>query len=155
GQSCRHKGGGHGGARRYRQEVDALFSVKVAEEGTGLTSDIGQRGDLALAQLLERNFRIVIGPRDPDLQKIEQPGCGDLSARGAQIDINLLIGEICDAVDLLAREKMELFIVELGDVSDPIIDTGNQVLLPRIIEHIRLKNGDINAAQQLEISEVL
>ena len=50
---------------------------------------------------------------------------------------------------------MELLVVELGDIGDPVFDAGEEVLLPCIIENVRLQDRHVDAAQQLEVGEVL
>ena len=50
---------------------------------------------------------------------------------------------------------MELLIIELADIARPIFDARKQVLLPRVIEHVGLESCHVDAAEQLEICDVL
>src|SRR5215469_6685353 len=116
--SCRHCG-----IQRNGKEVEASIAVEVAEDRCRLSRDEAKGGDLALAQLFERDLLIVIGRRDRNLQKVEQTGRGDRGLGPARIDIYLLVSEVGDAREVLPREEMELRIVELSDIGDPIPDT--------------------------------
>src|SRR6516162_643882 len=50
---------------------------------------------------------------------------------------------------------MELFIIELGDISYPAFEAREVILLPGVIENVGLQNGHVDPAQQLEVGNVL
>src|SRR5262249_23854659 len=72
----------------------------------------------------------------------------------AYIDIDLPIGQIPDAVDLGARQQMEFLVVELGNVGNRRLYPREQLLLPRVIQGVRLEDGNVDAVEKCEISEV-
>src|SRR6267378_1201927 len=135
--------------------MEPVIGVQVPEDWCRFPGDERKGGNLALAQFVERHFLIIVDGRDRYLQQIEKPGRGDRGAGATQIDIDLLVGEVRHRFDVLASEEMELLVVELGDVGSPIFETREQILLPRIIEHVYLQYGHVDAAQQFEVRQVL
>ena len=155
GEPGRHVSGSHRRVERDGEEVEAILARNVVEERGRLPGDEGQRGDLALAELFERYLLIVIGRRHRDVQKLEEPPGRNRGAGATQIDVHLLVCQVCNTLDVAPGEQMELLVVELGDVGDPGFESREQTLLSRIIEHVGLKDGHVDAAQQLEVGDVL
>lgn len=87
--------------------MEAIITVKPAEDRCRLPRDEAKASDLAVAQPFERRLLIVVGRRDPNLQKIEETGRRDRGPGAAQIYIYLLVGEVRDARDVFPREEME------------------------------------------------
>ena len=146
---------GHGRVQRNGKEVKAVRGIQAAEDRRRFTGDECHGGDLAPAQLVERHLLVVVCRRHRYVQQLEKPRCGNRRARTAQIDVDPLICQIGDRFDVLPRKEVELFIIELGDIGRPVLDSREQVLLPRVIEHIGLENGHVDAAEQLQIGDVL
>src|SRR4029077_18943147 len=151
----RYISGRYRGIERYREEVQALLSGNVAEQRRGLACDESKRGDFTPAQLAERYILIVVGGGNRDFKKVEEPAGGNRGTSPAQIDIDLLVREIFYPFDLASGQKMELLVIELGDIAHPTLDARKIVRLPGMIEDIRLQYGKIDAAQHLEIAKVL
>ena len=139
--------GGHRRFERDGEKVEAVLTGDVAEQRRWFPGDEGDGGDLALAELLERHLLIVVGGRHRDIQKIEEPACRDRGAGAPQIDVHLLVCQLCDAFNVAPSEQMELLVIELGDISDPAFEAGEIVLLARVIENIGLQDGHVDPAQ--------
>jgi len=122
GEPRRHISGCHRRGERDGEKMETLLAVKITKQRCRLSCDKGNRSNLAPAQLFEPNLLIVVGRCDGNLQKVEEPSRCDSGTAAAQIDVYLLVGEVCDTLDILPREQMELLVIELGDVGDPVLD---------------------------------
>src|SRR5215813_4381717 len=103
--------------------MKAITAAQLTKNRRRFARGKSKSGNLALAQLFKRNPLIVVSCRDRDFQKIKKPSCDDRGPSAGQIDIHILIGEIGDSLDVLSRQEMELLIIELCNVGQPILDT--------------------------------
>ena len=124
GEPGRNISGGHRRAQRDGQEVKTILAVDVTEDGSRLARDEGESGDLTAAQPFERNLLVIVRGDDRYLEKVEQSGRRDRGAGAAQIDIYLLIGEVCDSLDVLPGQQVKFLVVKLGNVGDPEFNAG-------------------------------
>src|SRR5262245_5889454 len=124
--------------------MEAILAGDAAEERRRLPGDESKGGDLTFAELLERYFLVVIGRHNPDVQQIEQAPRRNRSAGAPQIDVYLLVGQLCDAFDLAPGEQMEFFVIEFGNIGNPAVESGEKVLLLGIVEDIGLQDGHID-----------
>ena len=70
------------------------------------------------------------------------------------IDIDSLAGQIGNGLDIRPREKMEFFVIELGNVSDAAF-APRQTLLPQVIDNIGLQDRHIDSMEPRQIREIL
>ncbi len=58
-------------------------------------------------------------------------------------------------LDVGARQQVKLLIVELGHIGERAVDPPNRVLLPRVVEDIGLHDRKVDAAQRLQVDDIL
>src|SRR6516164_3184213 len=105
GETCRDINGGNRRFERDGKKVEPILARQVTEERRRFPGDEGDGGNLALAELLERHLMIIVGGRHRDVQKIEKPTSRDRAAGTAQINIHLLVRQLCDTLDVVPSEQ--------------------------------------------------
>jgi len=81
-------------------------------------------------------------------QKVEEPA-GRIAVPAPRKSRLTFGSQISYCFDLASGEEMELFVVELSDITHPSSDARKVVALPGIIEDISLQNGQIDTRSSL------
>ena len=140
---------------RYGEKMQAVIAFEADEQRRRLACNKSERGNLAAAQFVERDFLAVVCHGHRYLQHVEQPARGDRCAAAAHIDIHLLVGEVGEFADLRPGQQVKFLVVEPRDVSQRHLDAWHHPLLFRVFEHVALHDGHVDAAQVFEIGQIL
>src|SRR5439155_18053405 len=97
----------------------------------------------------------LVGHSDRHFQLVEKARGRDCRTAAMRTDIYLEICEVGDGLDVASGQQVKFFIVKLGDIVRTGVGRGDQLLFPRVIEHIDRQNRQIDAVEILEIEQVL
>ena len=139
---------------RDRQQSQARIGLDLGQQGERLAADEDQRGDIARAQRRERLRLGQCGRLNVDRQLVEDDAGGHEGAAALGAEVDPLAAQVVDRGELVARQQMDLLVVELGDVGDLLLDPGVQVGALVEVEDVRLHDRDVDAAQQQQILDV-
>lgn len=139
---------------RQRQQPQAGIGLDLAEQGQRLAAHEHQRVDLAGAQAGERLGLGQCGHLDVEPELIEDDVRGHEGAAAFGAEIDLAAAQLVDRGEDVAREDVDLLVVQFGDVGDLILDAGIEILAPVEFKDVRLDDRNVDAAQQQEILDV-
>ena len=111
-----------------------------------------------VAQLLEREVVVVVHALDVvDLQHVEDDLRGDLGLAVLEIEAHLLAAQVVEALDVAARQDVELGIVQLGDVLDALLDVGVELGIALFQEHevVLVDHAHVDALEEQHVVEIL
>jgi len=103
-----------------------------SEQRGRLARDIDQGGDLPAFQPFQRRCLVVVDELCRNAQGIEHDGRRHRRSAALQVDVHRLMCQVLDPVDVGVGEEVDLFVIQLGDVLDRLLDAGEQAFAPEI-----------------------
>src|SRR5215471_3099294 len=139
---------------RNGHEVQAGIRRNLREEVDRLGNDACNRIDFTRTQLRQRRRLIDQHLLDIDAQALEDDGASQARAGAGGPEIDLLASQILEALDLVAGENMQLRYRQAHDVVNALLKTLRLSLRAEILEHIRLRDRDVDATQVKKIVKI-
>ena len=134
--------------------MQPLLAIDVLDQLQRLAAHEHQGVDLAGPQSLERDRLGMAGDLDVEAEILEDDARGHERAAALGAEVHPLSGQIVDGAMLGLGEHVHFLVVQPGDVVDPVLDIGHQSGAFVEIEHVRLHDRDVDAAQEQQILDV-
>ena len=134
--------------------MKAGFRLEFRQKLIGLSNDVDNRRYFASPHLFERLGVIHIDAFCVDTQPVEQDTAGQVGGAALRIEADFLASQICETLDFGARVNVHLSQEEADDVIDPVADIARFAVTLEIVEHIGLRDGDIDALQIQKVFDV-
>ena len=120
-----------------------------------LALDRDDRVDLALAQHVHRQPRLLIDQMRPDAEPFEHVDRGHEGGAVGQIDHHGLAVEVLHAADRLRRQNVHLLVEHLGHVDELVADVLGEVLAVEIGQRVLAHDPGVHTPQQQNVGDRL
>src|SRR5271154_6487560 len=90
------------------------------EQWNRCASHVDNRGDVAVLQFLDAIDLLLVFELGLDAKRVEHDLRGHCGAAAIDVNIDALAVQVLEASDVLAREDMNLLVVQLRDVADAL-----------------------------------
>ncbi len=131
--------------------------LELRHRARGLAGDQDRRCDLALLQRLEGIGLPHVHFLRLDAEALENVARGKLRAGADVGEVHLLAREVGERADAAVRahDQVHLFIEQLGDVDDLVVDRADLVGLLEIRQQVRLRDAEIDTLEEPHVLDVL